>query len=71
MSEYLHLDLESRGVVDLRKVNVYVYAEHPDTDIICARFAFGAAEPEVWLPGQPAPPKVVEHVKAGKLIATP
>jgi DNA polymerase bacteriophage-type len=68
MSEGLHCDLESRSTVDLRKTNVGVYAEHPTTDVICLAYAFGSAEPEIWLPPQPCPPKIAEHVVSGGLV---
>lgn len=35
----LHLDFESRSCVDLKKVGVYAYAEHPSTEILCAAYA--------------------------------
>lgn len=35
----LHIDIESYGTVDLTKVGVYVYANHPDTRIRCISVA--------------------------------
>lgn len=61
----LHLDWESRGVLDLREVGLYNYARHKDTGIWCGGYAFGDELPELWLPGQPCPPRIVTHIKAG------
>jgi len=65
MSEALHLDFETRGVLDLRKVGLHNYARHRDTDIWLGGYAFGDEEPQVWFPGQPCPPRIVSHIKAG------
>lgn len=65
----LHIDLETRSPVDLPKKNAYVYFDDPDTDVWCAAWAFGEEEPVLWWPGQPCPPRIVAHVKAGGLVA--
>lgn len=65
----LHLDVESRSVVDLPKANAYVYFDHPSTDLWLAAWAFGDDEPKLWFPGDPCPPEIVEHVRAGGLVA--
>ena len=61
----LHLDWESRGVVDLRLVGLHRYARDKDTDLWLGAYAFGEEEPQVWYPGQPCPARIVEHVSAG------
>lgn len=61
----LHLDWESRGVLDLREVGLHRYARHKDTDLWLGAYAFGEEEPLVWYPGEPCPPRIVEHVNAG------
>jgi DNA polymerase len=61
VTSHLHLDLETRSVVDLRATGVYVYAEHPTTDVWCAAFAVDDGPIDVWLPGQPVPSAIVEH----------
>jgi DNA polymerase len=68
MSEGLHIDLESKSDVDLPKRNAYVYWDSPYTDVWCGGFAFGSAEPELWVPGEPCPPAVKEHVFYGGLV---
>lgn len=68
MTEHLHLDVESKSVVDLRKTNAYIYFDDPSTDLWVLAYAFGDEEPELWWPGQPCPPRVAEHVSSGGLI---
>ena len=43
----LTIDLESRSPVDLRKTTSWVYAEHPDTQIMC--FAFKEDDDTPWI----------------------
>lgn len=69
MPSLLHLDLETRSDVDLRRTNAYIYFESPHTDVWCAAYAFGDDEPEIWVPGEPCPAPIVEHVRSGGLIA--
>lgn len=46
----LSIDFETRSTVDLKKSGVYVYAQHPTTDIWCMAWAFDDEEPEIWTP---------------------
>lgn len=64
----LHLDVESRSAVDLKKSNAYVYFDDLSTDLWCAAYSFGDEEPQLWFPGQPCPPRIAEHVTTGGLI---
>jgi len=64
----LHLDFETRSPVELKKSGTYVYAEHPDTDIWCAAFAIGDEPVRLWLPGQPCPSDVFDHILGGGLV---
>lgn len=61
----LHLDWETRGVVDLREVGLHNYARDVGTDIWCAAYSFADEDPALWVPGQPCPPAIVEHVTNG------
>lgn len=65
MTEDLHLDWETRSVVDLRVAGLYKYARDATTDIWCASYAFGDEEPLLWIPGQPCPQRIVDHINAG------
>ncbi len=59
----LSLDFETRSVVDLRTAGVYVYAEHPYTDIWCLAWAIDDEDVDVWLPGQVPPPKFLYAIQ--------
>lgn len=69
-SRCLHLDLETRSVVDLRKQGVYVYAEHPLTSITCMAYAFDDGPVMLWKRGEPCPPDVRAHVEAGGEVSS-
>lgn len=47
----LSIDFETRSTVALPDTGVYVYAEHPTTDIWCMAWAFDGEEPAIWTPG--------------------
>lgn len=64
----LHLDFETRSPVDLKKTGTYVYAEHPQTGIWCAAFAIDDAPVRLWVPGEPCPDDVREHIESGGLV---
>lgn len=49
----LHLDVESRSTVDLKRCGVYVYAEHPDTNVWCVAYAIDDEPVKLWVPGTP------------------
>jgi len=60
----LHIDLETRSTIDLRKTGVYVYAEHLSTDVWCAAYAIDDGPIELWTPewGHPEPVRLaVQH----------
>ncbi len=61
----LSLDFETRSTVKLRKAGLYVYAQHPSTEIVCMAWAIGDMAPELWLPGQMLPDEFVNHVADG------
>jgi DNA polymerase len=63
--KHLHLDIESRSCADLRKVGVHEYARDPTTDVWCACYGFKVGEIKTWLPDQPCPPEIVDHVAQG------
>jgi DNA polymerase len=65
----LHLDLETRSPVDLKRHGVYTYAAHQDTGIWLAAFAFGTDEPALWVEGEPVPERVADYLRGGGLVA--
>lgn len=74
----LSIDFETRSTVDLKKCGVYVYAQHPSTEILCMAYAFDEEEPKLWRPLQPAgegvravmdyPLDVVKHLWNGGAV---
>jgi DNA polymerase len=64
----LHIDFETRSTVDLKKTGVYVYAEHPETDLWCACYCFDDGPIQTWRPGDDTPADIVEHVLDGDPI---
>lgn len=65
MPEWLSGDFETRSAIDLTKVGVYRYAEHPSTDAWCFSYAFDFQPIKLWRKGQPCPPEIVNHIKSG------
>ena len=68
MSE-LHIDFETRSVLDLKKVGVAMYARHPLTDAWCMAWAFDDEPVELWWINTPLPKRVVEHVANGGTVS--
>lgn len=65
----LHLDVETRSVVDLRKLGAYIYFDHPSTSLWCAAYAFDDEEPKLWWPGEPCPPDIEDHIWSSGIVA--
>lgn len=61
------LDFETRSTVDLRKSGMYVYAEHPTTDVLCLAFKFeGDGVVGLWTPHMhDGPADLIEHIRRG------
>jgi DNA polymerase len=58
----LSIDFETVSTADLRKIGAWAYAAHPSTRVIIMAYAFGNKPVQVWVPGQPFPEDVEEHV---------
>lgn len=69
MADRLNIDFETRSTLELAGkggVGAYAYAEHESTDLWCACYSFDDEEEVyVWVPGQPCPERIREHVKVG------
>lgn len=59
------LDVETRSAVDLRKTGPWPYSEDPTTDLWCACWAIGDGDVMDWVPGDPVPQSIVDHMAAG------
>lgn len=68
MAEPLHIDLETRSAVDLKKVGAHRYAEDESTSIILGSYRFGQGEVKRWR-GEDVPQEVLDHIRAGAEIA--
>lgn len=64
----LDVDCETRSTVDLRKTGMYVYAEHPTTDVWVMCWSLNGGPVQAWFPGQPCPETIVRHIKRGHPI---
>jgi len=49
------LDIETRSLLDLRKVGAARYARHQSTDVWCVGYAIDDQPVQIWLPGEPVP----------------
>jgi DNA polymerase len=58
----LWIDFETRSRCDLKAHGVYNYARDPSTDVLCMSWAFDDDEVQTWLPGQPFPDEVRNHI---------
>lgn len=65
MTHILHIDVETRSAVDLKKTGVSVYAADPTTDIWCAAYSFDDGEVFLWKNGEPIPPEIENHIVLG------
>ena len=61
----VHLDFETRGVVELSSSGSSRYAEDEGTDILCAAYAFGEEPVQLWLRHQSPPTRLLRHVAGG------
>jgi DNA polymerase bacteriophage-type len=65
----LHLDFETRSPVDLRKLGADVYFSDERTRVLCMAWALHDFEVALWIPGQPFPREVIQHIENGGDIA--
>jgi DNA polymerase len=64
----LSLDFETRSGVDLKAAGAYVYATDPSTGIYMLGWAFDDELPALWLPGEPFPQRIIDHINSGGII---
>lgn len=63
-------DFETQSELDLKARGLYNYSIDPSTRVLCFAYAFPGEEPDIWIEGQPFPPRLAEHFrKGGKLRA--
>ncbi|MEE9366989.1 MAG: DNA polymerase [Dehalococcoidales bacterium] len=49
----VHLDFETRSVIDLKKQGMHRYAEDPSTEVLCLAYAFDDGPVQLWHRGHP------------------
>ncbi len=64
----LHIDFETRSVVDLKKFGLHVYAHHPSTAAWCMAWAFDNEPVQLWWEGEPLPEVIRLWVERGGLV---
>jgi len=60
----VHLDFETRSEADLKKCGAYEYARHASTEVICAAYMYEGEDVELWTPGEYAPIKEGDTIRA-------
>jgi Casjensviridae DNA polymerase len=69
----LHLDFESRSLVELRgkfSVGLWNYATHPSTQILMLAFAFDDGPVNIWFLGKPLPKDLKDALEDPKVEIT-
>src|SRR3954470_8067606 len=67
--EVANIDFETASVVNLRQTGQSRYARDPNTHPTCMAWALSSmAEPELWLPGDPIPPRLAAHIARGGTV---
>src|SRR5271165_4136014 len=65
MAPRLQCDFETRSACDLTTAGAVRYSLHPSTQITHLGWAFDNDPVQVWVPGEPFPQRVLDHVAAG------
>jgi len=65
MAEWLSADFETRSAINLKLVGLHRYAQDATTDVWCMSYAFDYEPVQLWQMGQPAPARVIDHVRSG------
>ena len=62
----LHIDFETASDLDLKKVGVYRYAEHPSTIIRCMAWGIDDLSPALWTPDFAMSDPLIEAIQRRK-----
>jgi DNA polymerase len=68
MKNIVHLDFETRSVVDIKKQGLDVYAKHPTTDILCVGYSLDDQPTKIWKRFEEVQPAFIDAVKQGALL---
>jgi DNA polymerase len=69
VNSFCYVDFETRSPVNLPAAGAYLYAQHPDTDILCLSWAIGDAPVALWRPGEPIPVELADYLAGDGLVA--
>src|SRR5262249_39710226 len=53
-------DFETRSTLDLTEVGAWKYAGDASTDVCCCAYAVDDGPIQLWVPGNPVPPELIE-----------
>ncbi len=62
------IDYETKSLLDLCSVGLYVYAQHHSTDVLCMAYSFDGAPAKLWTPAEPFPQEMLDYVSTGGVI---
>jgi DNA polymerase len=65
----LHRDIETRGVLDLRKIGPHKYAADPRTEVLCVGYAVDNEPARLWTPADPIPEEFLTAARDPDWIA--
>jgi DNA polymerase len=61
----ISIDFETYSECDIRKAGAYAYADHPTTEVLCLAWAIDDEAPQLWLPGDPKPQRLLAAIEDG------
>lgn len=62
------VDFETRSFLSVINVGAWRYAEDITTEILCMGYRIGDGERKIWLPFQPFPQEILDHIAAGGMF---
>ena len=60
----ISIDFETYSECDIKTAGGYNYAAHPSTEVLCMAWAIDDAEPQLWVPGDSVPSRLLNALKA-------
>ncbi len=64
----IHLDFETKSIVDLKAAGAHVYASDPSTEPLCMAYRFDDEPVQLWKKGEPLPPRLKKEIEAGHTL---
>lgn len=65
LKDDISIDFETFSEIDLVKRGVFNYATDASTEALCAAWGRFGEEPKLWLPGEPCPDELADHILFG------